>query len=224
MPVRNVVLGDSLSDGQRVLDPAGLGSAWPAAAARRAREAGTPLAFENRAVGGARSVEVLADLRNSRPDLSGTAVTLLVGANDVWRRHVPWLDHEPVDPDDFLRNLRRILSLARELGAVSLAVGTPALIAADPDHLWNGELREYRELCREAASREGALAVPMGEDFEAAVRAFPAVKWTYDGVHPRPVGHERIAATWLHHVAGFPPLPVDRLPDRPSDFRLSTWP
>ncbi|MEN9353186.1 MAG: hypothetical protein RL318_511, partial [Fibrobacterota bacterium] len=56
-----LVLGDSISDGGWERDPSGMGSAWPAAAARLAQERGLP-AFRwiNRARGGSRSEEVLA--------------------------------------------------------------------------------------------------------------------------------------------------------------------
>lgn len=219
-----LVLGDSLSDGMWARDPAGLGSAWPGAAVRLAHQAGISLALVNRAQGGARSVEILQVLR-ADPDLArGRTVVVLAGANDLWRRWVPWADHEPVDPDDFARNLRRIAVLAREHGALGVSFLTPCLLHADPDHLWNRELVEYRQAAALAAAREDARLVPAGEEFEAAVRAHPGIKWTYDGVHPRPVGHERLAWTWIHHTLGLPPLLPETVPPKPETHRLGAWP
>ena len=71
---------------------------------------------------------------------------------------------------------------------------------------------------------EDVLLVPTGEEFEAAVRAHPAVKWSYDGVHPRPVAHERLAWTVLAHGLGGPSLATDSVPDRPLGHKLGTWP
>ena len=218
-----LVLGDSVSDGGWERDPAGLGSAWPAALARLAGEAGQNLCVTIRARGGSRSTEVLRDFRAMETgDLETVAV--LAGANDVWRRWVPWLDHTPVDEDDFRRNLRAIARGAFERGAAAVWILTPGLLHQDPDHPWNDALRSYREICREAASMEGALLVPTGEDLEAAVRAHPEVKWSYDGVHPRPVAHERLAWTVLAHAMGGSRLPTDSVPDRPTGHRLGNWP
>jgi hypothetical protein len=134
------------------------------------------------------------------------------------------LDHAPVDEDDFRRNLRGIAKLAFERGAGAVWILTPALLQPQPEHPWNEVLRSYRELCREAASMEGALLVPTGEEMEAAVRAHPEVKWSYDGIHPRPVGHERVAWTVLHHGLGGPALATDSIPPRPAGHGLGNWP
>lgn len=221
--MRTLVLGDSLSDGGWRRDPARIGSAWPAALHRMCSSAGIPFFPAVRAEGGARSVEVLEAFRSLEGE-PWDAVAVLVGANDLWRRWVPWGGHEPVDEDDFRRNLRAVSRLAREGGAGSTWILTPCLLHPDPDHPWNDELRLYREACREAASLEGATLVPVGEEFEAAVRALPDVKWTYDGVHPRPVGHERIAWTVFHHVLGGRSLPAHELPPRPGAASVRAWP
>ncbi len=197
--VKLLVLGDSLSDGGWERDPRRLGSAWPARLERLAADGGRPIEVVNRAQGGARSQEVLTDYREAT-DLSADTVAVLVGANDLWRRHVPWMDLAPIDPDDYHRNLVRVFRIARERGASEVWALTPCLLQADPDHPWNTELLEYRDACRRAARDVDALLVPTGEEFETAVRARPEVKWTYDGVHPRPVGQERLASSaWLQH-------------------------
>lgn len=218
-----LVLGDSLSAGGWERDPAGLGSAWPASLARLAENAKMDLRIGVSARGGSRSTDVLRDFRDSEVGTLDT-VAVLVGANDVWRRWVPWSGQDPVDEDDFRRNLRGIVRLARERGAGSVWILTPALLHSDPDHPWNDVLRDYRGICRDAASQEEADCLPVGEEFEEAVRAHPEVKWSYDGVHPRPVGHERIAWTVLHHGLGGANLPTDSVPTRPSSHRLGSWP
>lgn len=219
-----LLLGDSLTDGERHKDPSGLGRAWPAAALRLIRESGlAPLQLVNRAVGGSRSVEVLKAWEERElpsPDL----LVVMVGANDLWRRYVPWLDHAPVTPQEYGRNLAQLLYAAQEAGIEELHVCTPAGLHEAPEHPWNRELEEYRGWCREIADACGALLVPTGEEWMEAVRAHPEVRWTFDGVHPRPVGYERLARTWLHHALGAPALAPGILPARPSDLRNGAWP
>lgn len=218
-----LVLGDSLSDGGWERDPAGVGSAWPASLAGLAASAGVALQVTNRARGGSRSVEVLAAFRESDPTPLET-VAVFVGANDLWRRFVPWQDHAPVDPEDYARNLHNIVRLSLERGAARVWILTPCLLHADPDHPWNADLGDYRAACAQVAQRHGARLVPTGEAFEAAVRARPDIQWTYDGVHPRPVGQERLAWTVYHHTMSGPSLPIEETPPKPKSHRLGRWP
>jgi lysophospholipase L1-like esterase len=188
-----------------------------------AKSDGNHLAVTNRARGGSRSVEVLSEFReSSSTDLE--AVAIFVGANDLWRRFMPWNDHAAVDPEDFERNLNALVRLASERGANRIWLLTPCQLHVDPDHPWNAELVEYRTACARVAQRTGTVVVPTGEEFEAAVRAHPDIKWTYDGVHPRPVGQERLAWTVYHHAMGGPPLAIGAIPPRPTSHRLGRWP
>lgn len=219
-----LVLGDSLSDGGWERDPLGLGSAWPASLVRLAAREGTTLRVTNRSRGGARSVEVLAGYREATELTGFDVVAVLVGANDLWRRWVPWQGHASIDPEDYGRNLTNIAKLARERGATRIWILTPCLLHAEPDHEWNRELIEYREACAQVSRRVDGELVTTGEDFEAAVRAMPEIKWTYDGVHPRPVGQERLAWTVYHQAMHGKRLDLHALPERPDEFRLGRWP
>jgi lysophospholipase L1-like esterase len=221
--VNLLVLGDSLSDGGWERDPAGVGSAWPASLERLAASGGIFLSVTNRARGGSRSVEVVSAFRESEAKPL-EAVAVFAGANDLWRRFVPWKDHAPIDPEDFERNLKTLVRLATERGAERIWLLTPCLLHADPDHPWNADLSEYRAACARVSRGSGAVLVPTGEEFEAAVRARPDIQWTYDGVHPRPVGQERLAWTVYHHGMGGQPLPIGELPPRPKPHRLGRWP
>jgi lysophospholipase L1-like esterase len=107
---------------------------------------------------------------------------------------------------------------------VRIWILTPCLLHADPDHPWNADLSEYRAACARVALRTGSHLVPTGEEFEAAVRARPDIKWTYDGVHPRPVGQERLAWTVYHHGMAGHALPIGETPPKPKSHRLGQWP
>jgi len=219
-----LVLGDSLSDGAWETDPVGLGSAWPAAAKRLLAAVGGPaLAWANRARGGSRSSEVLQEWQawsSAPPDL----LVVLVGANDHWRSFVPWKDHAPIAPGRYGQNLSRLVYDALDKGVGEVCICTPTGIHADPDHEWNRGLEEYRAWCREVADATRSRLVPTGEEWVKAVRHHPEVRWTYDGVHPRPVGHERLAHTWVAHMQGTPGLATDRIPEKPEGHRLGSWP
>lgn len=218
--MRWLILGDSVSDGLWKRDPEGVGSAWPAALRRLVPNT----EIVNRSHGGDRSVELLSCVRAlPKVDFQVDAAAVLVGANDLWRRFKPWGDHDPVDEDDFRRNLVRIAHVLVQAGVGQVWILSPCLLDADPDHDWNRELAGYREVCRAVAASEGLQYAPTGEDFLEASRARPEVKWTYDGVHPRPVGHERIAWTVAHFACGLPDLGAAAVPPAPDGFRRD-WP
>lgn len=218
--MRWLVLGDSLSDGLWKRDPQGVGTAWPGALRRILP--GTEIV--NRSHGGDRSVETLEVARSlSEVDLQVDRAAVLVGANDLWRRFVPWAGHDPVDEDDFRRNLVRIGKVLSTAGIGGIWILSPCVLDADPDHDWNRQLIAYRDICRGVALSEGWGFVPAGEEFLVAMREIPEVKWTYDGVHPRPVGHERIAWTVAHHAADAPALGAGEVPPAPNGFSRK-WP
>lgn len=222
--MRLLVLGDSLSDGGWERDRDRIGSAWPAALLRLARSRGVDLEIVNRARGGSRSSDVLEFAKGFDGWKAFDAVAVLVGANDLWRRWVPWNSHDPVDPDDYARNLSRIVRLGLDGGARAFWILSPCLLHPDPDHAWNLEMAEYRDAGRRVSRDAGQVYLPVGEEFEGAVRAHPEVRWTYDGAHPRPVGHERIAWTVYHHAMDGEAIPCDALPARPSDAHPGRWP
>jgi acyl-CoA thioesterase I len=219
-----LVLGDSLSDGDWENDPHKLGSAWPSAAKRLLKETGGPaLSWINRSRGGSRSLEVLQEWlawKSTPPDL----LVVGTGVNDHWRHFVPWLDHTPIPPKQFGQNLSRLIYDALDKGVGSVCICTPTSIHTDPDHEWNQGLEEYRAWCHEVADATDSLLIPTGEEWMEALRSHPEIRWTYDGVHPRPVGHERLGHTWVAHMLGKPGLPTDQLPDQPKSHRLGSWP
>lgn len=217
---RLLVLGDSLSDGFHRRDPQGLGSAWPAALVRLVPDLGV----ENHAHGGDRSVEALAVARSLEAVGEPWSLAIvMIGANDLWRRWVPWNNHAAVDEEDYRRNLIRIVQALQPGVGGQVWLASPCLLHQEVDHPWNRELATYREVCREAAQACGAGYLPVGEEFIAASLALPQVKWTYDGIHPRPVGHERIARTVAHHVFQVEALAAGQLPPAPPDQRRA-WP
>ncbi|MBK9575897.1 MAG: hypothetical protein IPK50_22180 [Fibrobacterota bacterium] len=218
--MRWLVLGDSLSDGLWKRDPRGVGTAWPSAFRGLVPET----EIVNRSHGGDRSVETLEVARSlSETDLRVDCAAVLVGANDLWRRFVPWAGHDPVDEDDFRRNLVRIGQVLAKAGIGRIWLLSPCVLDPDPDHEWNRELIAYRDACRGVALAEGWGSIPVGEEFLAAMRENREVKWTYDGVHPRPVGHERIAWTVAHHAAKVRALPATEVPPAPIGFSRG-WP
>ena len=62
--------------------------------------------------------------------------------------------------------------------------------------LWNGHMRERRNIVRRLAEKHGTVFVPSGEAFENALLKAPASHWSVDGIHLTPAGHELLAREW----------------------------
>lgn len=56
-------------------------------------------------------------------------------------------------------------------------------------------------LVRELAKETGAGLVPFDTLFEKLIRRQPRPSyWIWDGIHPTPAGHRKMAECWLRHV------------------------
>ena len=56
----------------------------------------------------------------------------------------------------------------------------------------------FRIKMHEALSRETqSRFVPLQEIFQKACESYPEARWTRDGIHPTPGGHQLIANAWI---------------------------
>lgn len=63
------------------------------------------------------------------------------------------------------------------------------------------KLTDLAVLVRELAKETGAGLVPFDTLFEKLIRRQPRPSyWIWDGIHPTPAGHRKMAECWLRHV------------------------
>ena len=63
------------------------------------------------------------------------------------------------------------------------------------------KLTDLAILVRELAKETGAGLVPFDTLFEKLIRRQPRPSyWIWDGIHPTPAGHRKMAECWLRHV------------------------
>lgn len=170
--------------------------------------------FINRGISGNTLADLEArwqsDVIAHHPDV----VSVLVGTNDV---HY-WLDGDktvPFDYDDWEQRYRALLDLTRDsLPGATLIIGAPFTAPSG----WVGERSDFSE--REAmiarldtitsriASDYGATYLPYDKMFHQlqSTPSLPDNYWIWDGIHPTPAGHRRMADLWLRSVT-LPPCP-----------------
>ena len=133
-------------------------------------------AFFNRGFSGQALDNLAARWQEDVLDLHPDVLSVLVGTNDIHR----WLDGDRQTPFDFeawkalYKSLREDYALREDM--------TRRLAAC------------VRELCEET----GAILIPFDTMFEKLVSTEPAPSyWIWDGIHPTPAGHKRMADLWL---------------------------
>lgn len=178
-------LGDSFTAGRDSIDA----ERWADLLAAGMRRVNPELRYENLAVDGATSAEVLEGQVERGLALEPDFVTIICGANDVLLATRP-------DVEGYAKNFDEILRLLRE--------GAPEarLVTATAPESWGFmDLRprtearlieatqELNEITRAAAERYGVLCLP--------VAGHPALRdpatFSADGLHPSSDGHQLVA-------------------------------
>jgi len=194
--------GDSITDSGRRTDPSGhLGAGYVRRIAEMADAGGHRVRVVNTGVSGDRTTDLMArwdaDVIDRRPDV----LTILIGANDMWRRYDA---DAPMSPDEFRANYVTVLDRVRaRLDLRRLVIMEPFLVPVrDEQRRWRVEdLDDKRAVARDVAARYDALFVPLDAILsERAATAGPD-SVIDDGVHPSAGGHELIAQSWWAVVA-----------------------
>jgi lysophospholipase L1-like esterase len=190
-------LGDSFTAGRDSIDA----ERWADLLAAGMRRVNPELRYENLAVDGATSAEVLAEQVEPGLALEPDFITVICGANDVLLATRPDVEGYAERIDAILRRLRA--------GAPEAMVVT----ATAPEGWQFMELRprtekrlieattQLNDITRAAAERYGVVCLP--------VAGHPALRdpatFSADGLHPSTAGHQTVAresARYLHEHLG----------------------
>ncbi len=182
-----VFAGDSVTDADRRLDPAGLGTGYVRLLAENPALSGVGVV--NAGVSGDRA----RDLRRRwRADVAAhlpAVVSVLIGVNDMWRR---FDNDDPTTPAHFERDYRAVLDAA---GSAQLVLIEPFLLPVRQDQTpWRADLEAKIAVVHALASEYGAALIPADRDLRARGDNMALAA---DGVHPTAAGHRALAQLWL---------------------------
>lgn len=193
--------GDSITDMCRRTDPSGyLGAGYVRRIAEMSAADGQGLHVVNTGVSGDRTTDLMkrwdADVLDHHPDV----LTVLIGANDMWRR----FDADtPMSAEEFAANYARLLDQTREkLDLQRLVIMEPFVVPMrEEQRRWRLEdLDAKREVARHLADRYDAIFIPLDTIFTERATSEGPESVIDDGVHPSAGGHELIAQTWWASV------------------------
>ena len=163
--------------------------------------------FFNRGFSGHKLRDLAARWQEDVLDLHPDVLSVLIGTNDIHE----YLDsHKDAgyDVEAWKSLYRSLLQQVREQNPdVKLVLCTPFVAKQG----WVGETPEYalreqmvmeladavRGLCKEF----GAVCVPYDTMFRGLIDRQPRPSfWIWDGIHPTPAGHRRMAELWIRKV------------------------
>jgi lysophospholipase L1-like esterase len=133
---------------------------------------------------------------------------LLLKSRLAWRARSQGPSEERVPPADFRRNLEQMVRLAVRAESVPVIVTAPSdhEVGAEPARLsprWIEDLsrlvplhRQYVDIARDVAAREGALLCDLAQRFDALPPEQKHASFAVDGIHLTLAGDRR-AAAWL---------------------------
>ena len=195
-------LGDSITDcGRNRENPDDLGPGYPAmaAAALTALRPNLGLRFLNRGIGGNKTSDVLARLREDCIELKPDMVSVLLGINDVWHRR----KNEGNTDEEMEACYREILTRIRDaFGDIPLVILEPFLTLDYTAEIKREVVDSILPIVRRLAEEFDAAFVELDAPLNKAAEAFPPLTLTKEGVHPTQQGHSIIAKHWLDTVLG----------------------
>ena len=153
----------------------------------------------NRAVSGARIVDLYAQIKRDFINLQPDIISILVGINDVAHEAA---QRNGVDAAKFERVYEMLLSELKEaLPGVRFIIMEPYVLRGPiSEKEWDffvSETRLRAEASKRVAEKFGASFVPLQRELEEAAATAPEFWWSMDGVHPTAAGSGFIARRWL---------------------------
>ena len=162
--------------------------------------------FLNRGIGGNRSVDVYARIKQDLINLQPDYLSILMGVNDVWHEYTR---QNGVSAEKFELIYSLIIEeIKQALPDTKIMILEPFVLRGEKtcttvefpgrwEH-FSSEVPLRAMATKRIAERYGLVFVPLQEVFDAAERLEPSDGyWLSDGVHPTSAGHELIKRQWL---------------------------
>lgn len=199
--------GDSVTDAQRLRnDPDHMGSGYALmAAARLGCESVGEYICINRGVGGNKSTDVYARMKEDIIDLSPDYMSILVGVNDVWHQ----IDYNCGETAETYETVmeKLITETRAALPKCKIMLMEPYVLkeyetvstVEKPDK-WETFKREVTlraELTKKLCDKYNLKFIPLQQILDEAANKSRVNLWSLDGVHPTPAGHLLIAEAWV---------------------------
>ncbi len=168
--------------------------------------------FYNRGISGNTLDDMEARWHDDVIAHSPDVVSILIGTNDV-HRYIESDRSGPFDFDSWEKRYRALLDITRDsLPEVRFVLGSPFTAytgnmrnynSTEDFNLRKSTIEHLDSIVEKIAADYGAVFVPYHELFKQLGNDYPALPdnyWIWDGIHPTPSGHRKMADMWLNNT------------------------
>lgn len=197
-----VYIGDSITDcswRDPYYTPLGTGYVNFAANLLLAKYPEYNLKIYNRGISGDTTRNLKERWQKDCLDLKSDILSILIGVNDLWRRHgtaeqIP----AAVYPDEYEANLRFLLNEVKKARpSCQLVLMEPFMFCTDQKNVMFNNLFDYTKVVNALSIEYKAVLVPLQNLADCQMTKVSPEKWSHDMVHPSTWAHAWIALSWL---------------------------
>ncbi len=124
-------------------------------------------------------------------------VSIMIGANDVWRQHdVPLQPEQHVYIDEYEIALEEVISSSKKQ-LKGLVLMTPFFIEPSTTDSMRAMMDRYGQVIKKLAARHEAVLVDTQAAFNEALTHYYSATLSWDRVHPNQIGHMILARAFL---------------------------
>lgn len=133
------------------------------------------------------------DILSLKPDY----LSVMIGANDVWRQFdTPQIPENSVLPEEYRENLIKIVRLSKTVTS-NIILMTPVYWESSLTDAMSARMREYGQIVREVSAQEKVLFCDVQSRVDRVLKHCNANYITWDRVHPNIPGANVIAHALL---------------------------
>ena len=133
------------------------------------------------------------DILSLKPDY----LSVMIGANDVWRQFdTPQIPENSVLPEEYRENLIKIVRLSKTVTS-NIILMTPVYWESSLTDAMSARMREYGQIVREVSAQEKVLFCDVQSRVDRVLKHCNANYITWDRVHPNIPGSNVIAHALL---------------------------
>lgn len=198
--------GDSITDGNRMMSPDGLGWGYVQLIADRLHNKlpYNHIRVQNRGISGNRLRDLEIRWQKDCVALQPDYLSILIGINDTWRM---FDQNIPSSINEFETRYRKILEQTKKQTKAKLVLCTPFVLPDPPDRTaWREDVEKRVAVTHKLAEEYNAKLVPFDQLFDTAAKSAPCTHWLIDGVHPTKAGYELMADLWMQVFLDGTPL------------------
>lgn len=199
--MRILFIGDSITDvGRDETKYGALGHGYPLLVSGSLTKRYPAKTFEyfNRGISGNRVSDLKARFTTDCLALKPDVVSILIGINDTWHSVGTATFGTPEATAAFEADYRTILTQLKQAHVKKIILMEPFVLPYPDDRkTWRQDLDPKIQVVRKLALEFETLFIPLDGTFNQLGLRYGFDKFTLDGVHPTPAGHQVITEKWL---------------------------